>query len=47
MDQRKRHIGSMNFMKYVQGWIKEKERTDQWIFSKKCRGGSKKKTQVN
>lgn len=28
MDQRKRHIGSMNLMKYVQGWIKEKT---EWI----------------
>lgn len=44
MDQGKRHIGSMNLMKYVQGWIKEKEWTDQWIYSKNCRGGSKKKT---
>lgn len=29
VDQRKRQIGSMNLKKNVQGWIKEKERTDQ------------------
>lgn len=35
MDQRKRHIGSMNLKKNVQGWIKEKDTSE--LVGKKTR----------